>query len=289
MVRSGLAGIALVLVAIGAHAGDLAVPPLRARVTDLAALLPADVEARLEHRLADFEDETTHQIAILTIPTLDGEPIESFALRTVEAWRLGRAEADNGILLLVVAQDRRARIEVGYGLEGVVPDLVAKRVLEEVLFPRLRTGDLAGGIDAAAEALIQAAHGEEVSALRRPRVPLSERGEDPLAKVFFLSLLGLFAALPFRSSRKARPLAAAVGGISSAALVHLFLGTWTWTLLGLVLGALLGWFGPPKGTVRRSGQGSRGSHLGRFGGGPSRGSFGGGGGGFGGGGASGSW
>lgn len=289
MARSGLAGIALALLAIVAHASDLAVPPLRARVTDLAELLPADVEARLEHRLADFEDETTHQITVLTIPTLEGEPIESFARRTVEAWRLGRAELDNGILLLVAAQDRRARIEVGYGLEGVVPDIVAKRVLEEALFPRFRAGDLAGGIDAAAEALMQAARGEKVPGLRKPRVPVSERGEDPLAKVFFLSLLGLFAAVPFRSSRKARPLAAAVGGISSAVLVHLFLGTWTWTLLGLVLGALLGWFGPPEGTVRRSGPGSRGRHLGRFGGGYSRGSFGGGGGSFGGGGASGSW
>jgi hypothetical protein len=107
-----------------AHA-ELPVPPLRGRVNDLAGTLDPDVAARLEGRLADFERETTHQIAVLTIPSLEGEPIEPFALRVAEAWRLGQAGVDNGILLVVAPRDRRARIEVGYGLEGVVPDAIA--------------------------------------------------------------------------------------------------------------------------------------------------------------------
>ncbi len=255
-------------------------------MTDRADLLPPDAEARLEQRLAAFERETTHQIAVLTLPSLEGEPIESLSLRAVEAWKLGRADVDNGILLLVSAGDRRARIEVGYGLEGAVPDIVAKRVLEDILFPRFRTGDFAGGIEAAADALMQASRGEEVAALARPRPRERTQGQDPLGTVFFLSFLGMLVALPFRSATKRKPLAAMVGGGVAAALVQIFLGALPWTLLGLVLGGVLGWFAPMGSPGHRGGAGGWGGSRGGFG---SGGGFGGGGGGFGGGGASGSW
>lgn len=274
--------VALLLLGSGANA-ESAVPPLRARVTDLADLLPPDAQRSLEQRLAAFERETSHQIAVLTIPSLEGEAIESFSLRAVEAWKLGRADADNGILLLVAARDRRARIEVGYGLVGAVPDIVAKRVLEDVLFPRFRAGDFEGGIDAATTALMQAARGEEVSALTRPERRDRPGGDDPVALVLFSSVLGMFAALPFRSATKRRPLAALVAGGVAAGLAHLFLGMLSWTLLGLALGALLGWFGPITSPGRPGGLGGLGGWRG------GRGGFGGGGGRFGGGGASGSW
>jgi len=276
---AGILFVALALADTAAHA-ERTVPPLRARVNDLADLLPADAEDRLEQQLAAFERDTTHQIAVLTVPSLDDEPIESLSLRVVEAWKLGRADADNGILLLVSAGDRRARIEVGYGLEGAVPDVVAKRILEDVLFPRFRAGDFAGGIEAAAEALIQAARGEEGSALARSRQRDRAGGQDRLGTVFFLSFLGMLVALPFRSATKRKPLAAVVGGGVTAGLVQIFVGVLPWTLLGLALGALLGWFAPMGSPGRRGGVGGWSG---------SRGGFGGGGGGFGGGGASGSW
>ncbi|MDJ0869752.1 MAG: TPM domain-containing protein, partial [Myxococcota bacterium] len=124
---------------------ELPVPALRARVNDTAGLIPAARERRLEDELARFEAETSHQIAVLTVASLEGEPIESFSLRVVEDWQLGQAGADNGLLILVASQDRQARVEVGYGLEGVVPDVIAKRILEDVMFGHFRAGDFAAG------------------------------------------------------------------------------------------------------------------------------------------------
>ena len=264
-------------------------PALTARVTDLANLLPPAREQALEEKLARFERETSHQLAVLTVPTLEGEPIESFALRAAEKWQLGQRGLDNGMLLVVASQDRQARVEVGYGLEGVVPDVVAKRVLEDVLFPRFRTGDYAGGIDAATDALIQAARGEVIPAERRPSAQLRARGEvDPLPTVFFVALLGSFLATPFR--RGARPLGALVGGGASGLIVYLLLASLGWAALAAVLGGFFGAAGGLGGGRRRGGFGFPGGFGGGgFGGGGFGGGFGGGGGGFGGGGASGRW
>src|SRR5262249_9069098 len=146
---------------------------------------------------------TSHQIAVLTVASLEGEPIESFALRVAEQARLGQRGLDNGILLVLSVGDRRARIEVGYGLEGAVPDAVAKRVLEDAIFPRLRAGDFAGAVEAGVEALERAARGEVVPAERRP----PERGApveglDPLAAIFLAGLVGSFLSLPLRARRR---------------------------------------------------------------------------------------
>jgi uncharacterized protein len=265
---------------------------LRARVTDGADLLPPAAEARLESALADLERETSHQIAVLTVPGLEGEPIESFALRVAERAELGQRGLDNGILFVVALRERRARIEVGYGLEGVVPDAVAKRVLEEAVFPRFRAGDLAGGIEAGALALASAARGEVVPAARRPRAP----GEgaptilDPLAAVGFAVLLSTLLALPLQARRQ-RALAAALAGGASALITWLLLASLAWALLAGLLGALgpgAGGLGPRRGRGRRGGFLAPGA--GGFGGGFGRGGgFSGGGGRFGGGGASGGW
>ena len=109
---------------------------------------------------------------MLTVPTTDGEAIEPFALRVAEAWKLGHQGADNGILLIVASKDRKARIEVGYGLEGVVPDAIAKRVIEDVMIPRFREGDMAGGIEAATDAL------DEGGARRSDSLRASDRSRD---------------------------------------------------------------------------------------------------------------
>jgi uncharacterized protein len=278
-------GCALALLAAAASA-EVAVPPLRSRVTDLAGVLPPERARALEERLAAFERETSHQIAVLSVPTLEGEPIESFSLRVVEAWQLGQEGLDNGMLLVVASQDREARVEVGYGLEGVVPDVVAKRVIEDVMIPRFRAGDLPGGIEAAVTALMSAARGEEIPQARRARKPSSGRG-DPLALVVAGSIFASFLSLPLR--RRSRVLAALAGGGIGAGFVWLVLASTAWAALAFLIGALFGGLGPLHG-----GRGGligvpRGGGFGGGGFGGGGGGFGGGGGGFGGGGASGSW
>jgi uncharacterized protein len=275
---------------------------LRARVTDGADLLPPAAEARLESALAELERETSHQIAVLTVPGLEGEPIESFALRVAEGSGLGQRGLDNGILFVVAARERRARIEVGYGLEGVVPDAVAKRVLEDTVFPRFRAGDMAGGIEAGALALASAARGEVVPAERRPRTPgaFAPTGLEPLAAVGFAVLLPTLLVLPLRARRR-RGLPAALAGGASAFITWLLLASLAQALLAGLLGAFFGALGPDVGDLgprrRRRRRGGffapgGGGFGGGFGGGGfsgGGGGFSGGGGGFGGGGASGSW
>jgi len=280
---------AALIFAAGLAASEVAVPALTAHVTDLANLLTPAEEQALEARLAQFERETSHQLAVLTVPTLEGEPIESFSLRVAEKWRLGQRGLDNGMLLVVASQDRQARVEVGYGLEGVVPDAIANRVIEDVLVPRFHKGDYAGGIEGASDALMQAARGEVIPAERRPSAQLRARGEvDPLPTVFFVALLASFLASPFRRGAR-RPLGALVGGGVSGLIVYLLLASLTWAGLAALLGAFMGAAGG-LGGGRRGGFGVPGGFGGGgFGGGFGGGGFGGGGGGFGGGGASGRW
>lgn len=284
------AWVPLALAALGVWlaataAAEVAVPTLRARVTDLAGRLAPDRVRALEAKLAAFERETSHQIAVLIVPTLDGEPIESFSLRVAEDTKLGQQGLDNGLLLVVASEDRAARIEVGYGLEGVVPDAIAKRVLEDVMFPRLRQGDFAGGIEAAVDAMMLAARGEEIPVeRRRPRsdAPVN----DPMALLFTVAFVASMLSLPLR--KRAPALAALVGGGITGLVAWIVLSSVAWAALAFAFGALLGLFGPQHGApgrARRGGLRGGGFGGGEFGGG----GFGGGGGGFGGGGASGRW
>lgn len=279
-----------------AAAAELPVPSLRGRVNDLAQVLDAATAARLERSLADFEAETSHQIAVLTVPSLAGEPIETFAFRVAESWRLGHEGADDGILLVVAPNDRRARIEVGYGLEGAVPDAIARRIIAEAMAPSFQRGDFAAGIEAGVAALIEAARHEKASI---PPARQGEPHEDPLAVVFFAALLGSVVASPLRRVR--RPAAALAAGAVGGGLAWLLLASLAWAAaafgvafgLGLLAPATIG--GGPG--WRRGGPillpGGRGGGFGGgFGGGGfsgGGGGFSGGGGGFGGGGASGSW
>ena len=262
---------------------------LRARVTDLAGALPPADAARLEAKLAAFERETSHQIAVLVVPTTGGEAIEPFALRVAEQARLGQRGLDNGILLVVAIQDRRARVEVGYGLEGVVPDAIANRVIDAELAPRMRAGDPAGAVEAAVDALMRAARGEVVPEAQRARAPVAAPRVDPLSAIVFSAFAGSLLALPLRARRR-RSLAGAVAAAASGGIAW-----WVLASLGAAgLAALLGGFlvaaGPPtRGFGRGGGFGFPGGLGGGFGRGGGGGGFSGGGGGFGGGGASGSW
>jgi uncharacterized protein len=138
----------------------LGVPSLQARVNDHANLLSPAEKSALEAKLAAYEQKTGQQFALLTVPTLDGQPLEEFGIKVAEAWKLGDKKRDDGLIMIVVPNDRKMRIEVGYGLEGSVPDAIAARVVREVLAPAFRAGAYAQGIEGAFDTLMQAASGE---------------------------------------------------------------------------------------------------------------------------------
>jgi uncharacterized protein len=138
----------------------LEVPPLEGRVNDRAGLLSPATKERLTARLAAHEQATGAQIAILTLDSLEGAPIEDYSMRVVEAWKLGKKGQDNGVLLLIAKNDHKMRIEVGYGLEGTLPDILAGRIVRDVLAPRFKQGDFDGGVSRAVEAIIGKTGGE---------------------------------------------------------------------------------------------------------------------------------
>ena len=302
LVAAARAAAAVLLFAVPAlHAQELvAVPPLSAPVTDVAGILSPDQSAALDAKLRAFEQGKGSQVAVLIVPSTRPEEIEQYAIRVAEAWKLGREGVDDGALLLVAVEDRRVRIEVGYGLEGVLPDATANRIIDDEIVPRFRAGDYYGGITAGVDRMLRVIEGE----------PLPE----PERRSPAMSVPGLFELLPFLfvfvlvgGSILRRVFGRVGGALATGGLV----GALTWVLvgiLGLALGAgvvafifaLLGGFGGFGGGPGRGGWSSRrhGSgwgHPGGFGGGfgGRGGGFGGGwsggGGGFGGGGASGSW
>jgi len=140
--------------------GEVAVPALQARVTDLTQTLSAAQQATLEQSLAAFEANKGSQIAILLVPTTQPESIEQFSMRVVERWKLGRKGVDDGVLVLVAKNDHSLRIEAGYGLEGTIPDAVAKRIVSEIITPQFKQGRFYEGLQAGTERLAAVIGGE---------------------------------------------------------------------------------------------------------------------------------
>lgn len=276
-----LASLALLLPAPEVLAQTAAVPPLTARVLDQTGTLSPAERADLDNRLAALEQRKGSQIAVLIVASARPEAIEQYSIRVADAWRLGREGVDDGVLLLVARDDREVRIEVGYGLEGAIPDATANRVIDEYLLPRFREGNYAAGIGDAVDRLIALVDGEP---LPDPKVRDSAGlSIDTLFPVIFI--LSLIVGSVLRRQLGQLPGAAATGVVA---------GGVAWLLAGLLgvalLMALLGFF---VGLGSGSGGGGWSSHRrGGFGGrsgGRSGGGFSGGGGGFGGGGASGRW
>jgi len=161
--------------------------------------------ARLEEKLARFEEESGAQVAILTIPSLEGEPLEDYSIRVAEAWALGRAGVDDGVLVLIASQDRKMRIEVGYGLEDRLTDLQAGRILDRVMAPRFKKGDFPGGVEAGVDAILDTVRGTEVPALTLPDPAADRRLALPARlvglgvfslNVGIFSLIALFSTGP---------------------------------------------------------------------------------------------
>lgn len=168
----------------------LDVPPLRGRVNDLAGLMPPARARDLAERLRRFEEQTGHQVAVLTIPSLEGEDLEGFSIRVAENWKIGKKGFDNGVILLIARNDRKLRIEVGYGLEGILPDAIASRIIREVIVPRFRANDYAGGIEAGVEAILKVTGGEPLPERARAWTGSGNRLPS-LAEFSILLLLGL--------------------------------------------------------------------------------------------------
>lgn len=138
------------------------VPYLTGRITDNAQLLTSETRKALSESLKAHEVRTTNQIAILTLPSLGGESIEDFAVKVFKEWKLGRKGKDNGILIVVAPNDRRMRIEVGYGLEGIMTDLMAGRIVQNIMTPKFKNGDYNGGIADGAKAVIDLLEGRKL-------------------------------------------------------------------------------------------------------------------------------
>src|SRR5262245_26124063 len=163
--------LALLLLFSCSAFAQLAIPPLRGPVTDLTGTLTQDQVARLEQQLRAFEAQKGSQIAILIVPTSEPESAQEYSLRVAEAWKLGRRGVNDGILVFVAKDDREVFIQVGYGLEGAVPDVMANRIREQVIVPRFRSGDFYGGLSEAVTRLTALIEGEPLPEPAARRAP----------------------------------------------------------------------------------------------------------------------
>lgn len=267
-------GLLLASLALFAWA-QVAVPDLSRRVTDLTATLSAGQVAALETELAAFEAQKGSQIAVLIVPTTQPEDIAQFGIRVAEQWKIGRTKIDDGVILIVAKDDRTLRLEVGYGLEGAIPDAIAKRVIAETITPHFKAGDFYGGIEAGVQQLMRLIEGEQL-----PPPSASDKGGGD--GVFVILIVGGIVAGWLLSILMSRPAAGGIAALGSGVVGAMLLG---FTPLLLFIAVFV--FAGVASGFRHGGGWSSGGGGGGFGGGG--GSWGGGGGGFGGGGASGSW
>lgn len=296
----------IVLLIFPAQLPALEAPPLTGQVNDLARMLSPESLQRLEQKLAAFERETSNQVVVLTIPSLQGDDIDQFSIRVAEAWKVGQKGRDNGVLLVIAQAERKVRIEVGMGLQGVLPDITAGQIIRDVMRPYLKSGNYDQGISAGVDSII-AATKSEFKGTTQAAPQHSVRKSFPS---FFTMLLGAVVAIAVLGlfSRYLGGAAGAIGFPLATYLAFPGLGLVTLLLLavgGLVAGFLLsmvvsgmlgggGGFGGGGGGSGGFGGGFLGGFLGGFfgggggGGGSSGGDdgFSGGGGGFDGGGSS---
>jgi uncharacterized protein len=282
------AGCVFVLLFFGG-AFALEIPRLKARVNDYASMLSPTTRSQLENALAAFEKAESTQIVVLTVPSLEGEPIEDFSMRVAETWQIGQKTLDNGAILLISKKDRKLRIEVGYGLEGRLTDLVSGRIVQQIIVPQFRGGNFDQGIIDGVVAMMQAVKGEfEASMKPAQSSRKGVAGHKPILMLF------VFVFFVLQLGRISRFLGTVSGGVLLPLFGAAFLaGSLLWLValipVGLVGGYILSGIGSKMGAAAL---GHRGVTRGGYWGGFSSGGFGGfsgGGGGFGGGGASGGW
>jgi uncharacterized protein len=253
----------------------VAIPALKTHVTDLTQTLTSEQQNQLEAKLSVFEQQSGSQIAVLMVASTQPEDIAQYGIRVADAWKLGRQKPDDGLLILVAKDDHKMRIEVGYGLEGAIPDLTAKRVITEVMAPSFKQNDFYGGINNATDKLIALISGEQLPAPNK-QVAGNNGFENILPILLFGGLIlgGILRTI--------------FGNFFGGALNGGAIGMLAWLLGGGIFAAIL--FGLLAFVFTLIGPVGLSQMGGGFGGGRSGGGgFSGGGGGFGGGGASGNW
>lgn len=282
--------LAAALALFAGRALALEPPRLEGRVNDYGEMISRKAEGFIERISTELEQSDSTQLVVLTVPSLEGDSLEEFSIRTAEAWGIGQKDSDNGLLLVVARDERKIRLEVGYGLEGVMTDLMAGRIIDYEISPRFARGDFDGGFIAGVQAAADVVKGEYTAPAGRTR---GAETPNPLGALLFVLIIAGFVGRAM-----SRFFGGVVGGVLTPLIGLLVFGLSP--LLGLLL--LLGGFGAGffapllfsttrRASHRRSGYyygglgGGLGGGMGGFGGG----GFGGGGGGFGGGGASGGW
>lgn len=193
--RFVLSWLVLITLLMPGLVAALEIPFLSSQVEDQASLLSAASRQSIEDVLRRLEKDTGAQVAVLTLPTLDGEDLEDFSLKVAETWKLGRGRFDDGALLLVVRDDRKMRLEVGYGLEPTLTDALSSRVLNEVMLPSFRAGDFDGGIAKAVEAIDGTLRGQSTL----PPPDASPRNVVDVSRALFG--LAIFSFVALRSGR----------------------------------------------------------------------------------------
>lgn len=275
----------LALLFCGTAQAEVDVPKLAQRVTDLTSTLDAVQTQALEAKLAAFESRKGSQIAVLLVPSTQPETIEQYGIRVVDAWKLGRKGVDDGVLLLIAKDDRKLRIEVGYGLEGALNDAMAKRIVSEIIGPDFKRGAFYEGIDAGVDAIIKVIDGEPLPPPSQRSSSQSGDGSDNFGQLigagFVIFMMG---NIILRQLLGRLPSGLIVGGVIGA-LAWVMLLSIGWAVAAALVAFVLSMlFGMGGGSSFPSGWGGGG-----WGGSGGGGDFGGGGGGFGGGGASGDW
>jgi uncharacterized protein len=279
--------LALLLVWTSAAIAEVAVPPLSGRIVDLTGTLSSDFMGQQSARLKDLETQKGSQVAVLIVPTTLPETIEQYSIRAAEAWKIGRRKIDDGALLVIAKNDRKLRIEVGYGLEGGLTDVTARRIIDEVIVPRFKAGDFEGGVDAGLTRMIGVIDGESLPVPK----PEAEHGLDFDWNTFWAFLGAAMIGGSFLRAMFGRLIGSALVGSIAGVIAWFFAGSLIPSLLigavaflaALILGDGTFSFGPWRvhnGSLSWGGWSSGSS---------SSGGFSGGGGSFGGGGASGSW
>ena len=293
-----LAALALALLAAHASAaweptseGLAPIPPLTGRVVDLTGTLSASDAQALTAKLAAWEQKTGNQLAVLVVPSTQPEPIETYSIRVAEAWKIGRKGQDNGAILLVAKNDRKLRIEVGYGFEGSLTDATSKRIIAETIAPLFRENKFAEGINAGVDQVMSVVDKGEPLAARPPQ----KQSSSPTGGFSFEMLLVIvFLIVPVMGSILRRIFGRFVGSTVGAGII----GAGAWVVVGSMLIAgiaavvaflILLATGGSSMLSRRGGGVWIPTGGGWGGGGGGGGGFSGGGGGFGGGGASGNW
>lgn len=229
---------ALLVVCAVAAGHALEVPPLKGRVNDYGNLLSPQTAQALEQKLAAFERETTNQLVVLTVPSLQDETIEGYAIKVGDTWKIGQHDKGNGVMLILAKKERKIRIEVGTGLQGALPDITAGQIIRNVMAPHLKAGNFDAGIAAGLDAVIAATKGEFKATPADRKASRKKKGSG-YGLFIILSLVGIvLVAAAGSSSRTAGTL---TGGVALPLAAGIGLGTVLWKLgILALLGAAAG-------------------------------------------------